>query len=67
MSEFPSSEHISHQHKFDMRRYIALVAIQRFDIFADSPDEATPTVGGNQADTSNVVPIRPPEPPEIAA
>jgi hypothetical protein len=59
--QFPTNEHISHQHKFDMRRYIALVAIQRFDIFADSPDEATPTAGGNQA--GNLYLLHP-EPPE---
>jgi hypothetical protein len=52
MSEFPSSEHIGHQHQFDMRRYISQIAIQRFDI-----DE----------EIDNVTPIRPEEPEDIVA
>jgi hypothetical protein len=54
MNEFPSSEHIQQRHKFDMRRYISQLAIQRFDI-----DE--------EIERDNVVPIRPDEPENLIA
>lgn len=32
MESFPTSKHISEQHRFDMQRYINQLCIQHFDI-----------------------------------